>query len=173
MKVGFIHTNHPSRTVPRNFRTQAPLSIQAILWTDANGWLLMEIHKFVGPGRAANPRSGRRGQHQCRERPGYTESENDLPLAFRAVKVVSFQRDIRPNISRSNRLSDTACSRAQSHRPRPQTSQRPMRAIELGYLDVPTVPSNRMNSNRYPDEQILIRMTAARRTHGRPCRIPK
>lgn len=169
MKVGFIHTNH---SIPDAsalcFRTPVGTIVHTgdfkMDLTPVDG-LPMDIHKFAD--------LGRRGvlllmsDSTNAERPGYTESETTVSVAFRKAFGEAKGRIIlatfASNISRIQQAINTAVlfKRKVTVLGRSMVNNVQI-AIELGYLEVPDgVLIEPDELNRYPADQVLILTTGS------------
>ena len=169
MKVGFIHTNH---SIPDAsalyFKTPVGTIVHTgdfkIDLTPVDG-RLMDIHKFA--------ELGRRGvlllmsDSTNAERPGYTESETTVGVAFRKAFREAKGRIIlatfASNISRIQQAVNTAIQfkRKVTVLGRSMVNNVQI-AMELGYLDIPDgVLIEPDELNRYPAEQVLILTTGS------------
>ena len=169
MKVGFIHTNH---SIPDAsalyFRTPVGTIVHTgdfkMDLTPVDG-LPMDIHKFAD--------LGRRGvlllmsDSTNAERPGYTESETTVSVAFRKAFGEAKGRIIlatfASNISRIQQAINTAVlfKRKVTVLGRSMVNNVQI-AIDLGYLEVPDgVLIEPDELNRYPADQVLILTTGS------------
>lgn len=169
MKVGFIHTNH---SIPDAsalyFRTPVGTIVHTgdfkMDLTPVDG-LPMDIHKFAD--------LGRRGvlllmsDSTNAERPGYTESETTVSVAFHKAFGEAKGRIIlatfASNISRIQQAINTAVlfKRKVTVLGRSMVNNVQI-AIELGYLEVPDgVLIEPDELNRYPADQVLILTTGS------------
>ena len=169
MKVGFIHTNH---SIPDAsalyFRTPVGTIVHTgdfkMDLTPVDG-LPMDIHKFAD--------LGRRGvlllmsDSTNAERPGYTESETTVSVAFRKAFGEAKGRIIlatfASNISRIQQAINTAVlfKRKVTVLGRSMVNNVQI-AIELGYLEVPDgVLIEPDELNRYSADQVLILTTGS------------
>ena len=167
MKVGFIHTNH---SIPDAsalyFRTPVGTIVHTgdfkMDLTPVDG-LPMDIHKFAD--------LGRRGvlllmsDSTNAERPGYTESETTVSVAFRKAFGEAKGRIIlaTSNISRIQQAINTAVlfKRKVTVLGRSMVNNVQI-AIDLGYLEVPDgVLIEPDELNRYPADQVLILTTGS------------
>lgn len=169
MKVGFIHTNH---SIPDAsalyFRTPVGTVVHTgdfkMDWTPVDG-LPLDIHKFAD--------LGRRGvlllmsDSTNAERPGFTQSETTVSVAFKKAFAEAKGRIIlatfASNISRIQQAINTAVlfKRKVTVLGRSMVNNVQI-AIELGYLEVPEgVLIEPDELNRYPADQVLILTTGS------------
>lgn len=169
MKVGFIHTNH---SIPDAsalyFRTPVGTVVHTgdfkMDWTPVDG-LTLDIHKFAD--------LGRRGvlllmsDSTNAERPGFTQSETTVSVAFKKAFAEAKGRIIlatfASNISRIQQAINTAVlfKRKVTVLGRSMVNNVQI-AIELGYLEVPEgVLIEPDELNRYPADQVLILTTGS------------
>lgn len=169
MKVGFIHTNH---SIPDAsalyFKTPVGTVVHTgdfkMDWTPVDG-LPLDIHKFAD--------LGRRGvlllmsDSTNAERPGFTQSETTVSVAFKKAFSEAKGRIIlatfASNISRIQQAINTAVlfKRKVTVLGRSMVNNVQI-AIELGYLEVPEgVLIEPDELNRYPADQVLILTTGS------------
>lgn len=169
MKVGFIHTNH---SIPDAsalyFRTPVGTVVHTgdfkMDWTPVDG-LPLDIHKFAD--------LGRRGvlllmsDSTNAERPGFTQSETTVSVAFKKAFAEAKGRIIlatfASNISRIQQAINTAVlfKRKVTVLGRSMVNNVQI-AIKLGYLEVPEgVLIEPDELNRYPADQVLILTTGS------------
>lgn len=169
MKVGFIHTNH---SIPDAsalyFRTPVGTVVHTgdfkMDWTPVDG-LPLDIHKFAD--------LGRRGvlllmsDSTNAERPGFTQSETTVSVAFKKAFAEAKGRIIlatfASNISRIQQAINTAVlfKRKVTVLGRSMVNNVQI-AIELGYLEVPEGVLIELDElNRYPADQVLILTTGS------------